>query len=85
MVTIDNQSNNRLILVQSDLISRKFDLYRTSAIIQCLKGENASTCDPWTARDFMEDMRKHSAQCQHCLSGINYDVIDLLYDGLVWM
>ena len=33
------------------------------------KGKHSSTCDPWTARDFMEDMRKHTAQCQHCLSG----------------
>ena len=32
MVTI-NQQNNRLILEQSDLISRKFDLYQTSAIL----------------------------------------------------
>ena len=34
------------------------------------KGQNSSTCDPWTARDFMEDMRLNSAQCEHCLSGI---------------
>ena len=34
------------------------------------KGQNSSTCDPWTARDFMEGMRLNSAQCEHCLSGI---------------
>ena len=32
MVTIDNrQLNNRLILEQSELFSRQFDLYQTSA------------------------------------------------------
>ena len=32
MVTIKQRTNNRLILEQSDLISRKFELYQTSAI-----------------------------------------------------
>ena len=41
MVTIDNRqtTNNRLILVQSDLISRKFDLYQTSAICTYLRSD----------------------------------------------
>ena len=36
---------------------------------QVEKGANSTTCDPWTSRDFVEEMRNHSVQCQHCLSG----------------
>ena len=46
------------------------------------KGQNSSTCDPWTARDFMEDMRLNSAQCEHCLSGIYSFLVSVL--ELVW-
>ena len=46
------------------------------------KGQNSSTCDPWTARDFMEDMRLNSAQCEHCLSG-NYSFLVSMLE-LVW-
>ena len=34
------------------------------------QGKNTTTCDPWTARDFMKEIGKSSVQCQHCLSGI---------------
>ena len=33
MVTNNKRTNNRLILEQSDLISRNFDLYQTSAMM----------------------------------------------------
>ena len=33
------------------------------------KGKNSSTCDPWTARDFVDTMQGQSAKCHHCLSG----------------
>ena len=36
------------------------------------KGENSTTCDPWTSMDFMEEMRNHSAQCRHCLSDCDH-------------
>ena len=35
-----------------------------------MKGKNSTTCDPWTARDFMDGMQTHSPQCYHCLSGL---------------
>ena len=35
-----------------------------------MKGKNSTTCDPWTARDFMDEMQTHSPQCYHCLSGL---------------
>ena len=50
-------------------------VYLQKEIIHLQKGKHSSTCNPWTARDFMEDMRKHSAQCQQCLSGIDNDMI----------
>ena len=46
------------------------------------KGQNSSTCDPWTARDFTEDMRLNSARCEHCLSGIHSFLVSVLQ--LVW-
>ena len=36
------------------------------------KGENLTTCDPWTSRDFMEEMRNHSVECHHCLSDCDH-------------
>ena len=55
----DKQPNNRLILEQSDLISRKFELYQTSAINEfidfgstnilvvneCIQYDESSTCN----------------------------------------
>ena len=49
-------------------------------ITRLQKGQNSSTCDPWTARDFLEDIRRHSAQCQHCLSGIENSIKLYLLD-----
>ena len=36
-----------------------------------IQGENSTTCDPWTSRDFMDEMRSQSTRCHHCLSDCN--------------
>ena len=36
-----------------------------------IQGENSTTCDPWTSRDFMDEMRTQSTRCHHCLSDCN--------------
>ena len=35
-------------------------------------GTNSTTCNPWLARDFMEEMRNHSSNCSHCLSDCDH-------------
>jgi len=32
------------------------------------KGENSTTCDPWTSRSFIDEMQKSFAGCHHCRS-----------------
>ena len=36
--------------------------------MQILKGENSTTCDPWTSRSFIDEMQKSFAGCNHCRS-----------------
>ena len=35
------------------------------------QGSNSTTCDPWTSREFMDEMQNHFARCHHCLSDCN--------------
>ena len=41
-------------------------------IIVIMKGENSTTCDPWSSRDFMDEMRNHPVRCHHCLSDCDH-------------
>ena len=48
-----------------------------------MKGKNSTTCDPWTSRDFMDEMQTHAAHCHHCLSGLILK--SLLFKGDVFL
>ena len=51
MVTIEQRTNNRLILEQSDLISKKFDLYQTSAIVASMWSMDDQKGQNWKSRN----------------------------------
>ena len=55
------------------------------------KGQNSSTCDPWTSRDFNNEMRNQPSKCHQCLSGgtcwnlfVNIVVVEQLFLLRLW-
>ena len=49
--------------------SFQFKAMKEYEIAKHIQGSKSTSCDPWTSRDFMEEMQNSSVQCHHCLSG----------------
>ena len=49
-----------------------YDQDQSGKLVSTKQGENWTTCDPWTSRDFTDEMRNAKAQCHHCLSDCDH-------------
>ena len=46
---------------------------QVSKEIYLSQGKNSTTCDPWTSREFLKELRQtNDAPCDHCLSDCNH-------------
>ena len=63
--------------------SFQFKAMKEYEIAKHIQGSKSTSCDPWTSRDFMEDMHNSSVQCHHCLSG-TYDSFSDVGETSYW-
>ena len=54
------------------MVSSQGELITNFSCKDHTQGENSTTCDPWTSREFVEEMRNYSTICHHCLSDCDH-------------